>query len=193
MQEHLSYRPATPRTHQFPNYPHVVCCQLTYEEDNTFSHMLENNLSEDDILACHLPSIAEEEDYDMEEHCPTVSLDDNFWMEEPVPERHLCINENVQHDLCPYPCPYGFNQLNHVQEDTVQYIDLNDIFEFPDVMVLPTMMIYQVWKISLNSEEDTNVSLQNLFDKNMEYTCGTLLIEDLFINSDTSAYNQDIQ
>ena len=93
-----------------------------------------NHSSEDDILACHLPSIAEEDD-DMEEHFPTVLLDDDFWMEEPVTERHLCIHGNAQHDLCPYPCPYNLNQLHPTQEDAVQYIDLNDIFEFPDVMV----------------------------------------------------------
>ena len=50
--------------------------------------MIENHSSEDDILACHLPSIAEEEDNDKEEHFLTVSLDDDFSMEEPVPERH---------------------------------------------------------------------------------------------------------
>ena len=97
--------------------------------------MIENHSSEDDILAHHLPSTAEEEDDDMEEHFPTVSLDDNFWMEEHVPERHLCIHYSVQHDLCPYPCPYDLNQLHLTQEDAVQYIDLNDIFEFPDGMV----------------------------------------------------------
>ena len=31
--------------------------------------------------------------------------------------------------------PYDLNQLHPTQEDAVQYIDLNDIFEFPDVMV----------------------------------------------------------
>ena len=51
---------------------------MTSEEENTYSCTLENYLSEDDILACPLPSIAEEEDSDMEEHFPTVSLDDNF-------------------------------------------------------------------------------------------------------------------
>ena len=110
-------------------------CHLTYEEDDTSSLTLENHPSEDDILAHCLPSIAAEEDDDMEEHFPTVSLDDNFWMKEPVPERHLCIHEDVQHDLCPYPCPYDLNQLHLAQEDTVQYIDLNEIFELPDIMV----------------------------------------------------------
>ena len=37
----------------------------------------------------------------MEEYFPTVSLDDDFCMEESVPERHLCIHEDAQHDLCP--------------------------------------------------------------------------------------------
>ena len=56
-------------------------------------------------------------------------------MEEPVPERHLYIHENAQNDLCPYPCPYNLNQLHLAQEDAMQYIDLNDIFEFPYVVL----------------------------------------------------------
>ena len=90
---------------------------------------------EHDTLACNLPSIVEEDDDDTEEHFPTVSLDDNFWMEDPVPERHLCIHENSQHDLCPYPCPCSLNPLHFTQENAPQYIDLNDIFEFPYVIV----------------------------------------------------------
>ena len=96
--------------------------------------MLENNSSEGDVLAHHLPSTAEEED-DMEEHFPTVSLDDYFMIEEPVPERQLCIHEGAQNDLCPYSCPNNLNQQHLAQEDAMQYIDLNDIFEFPNVMV----------------------------------------------------------
>ena len=56
-------------------------------------------------------------------------------MEEPVPERYLCIHENSKYDLCPYPCPYSLNLLHLAQEDAPQYIDLNDTFEFPDVIV----------------------------------------------------------
>ena len=100
-----------PQEHAHPQLPHAMHCQLTYEENNTFLLPIENQSTEDDILAQHLPSIAEEEN-DMEEHFPTVSLDDDFWMEEPVPERHLCIHEDTQHDLCPYPCPYDLNQLH---------------------------------------------------------------------------------
>ena len=75
MQEkELSYRPATLRTFAFPGYPHAVHHQLTYEEDDTSSLTLQNHSSEDDILAHCLPSIAEEEDDDMEEHFLTVSL-----------------------------------------------------------------------------------------------------------------------
>ena len=77
----------------------------------------------------------EEDDDDTEEHFPTVSLDDNVWMEEPVSERHLCIHENSQHDLCHYPCPYSLNPLHLAPEDTPQYIHLSDIFEFPDVIL----------------------------------------------------------
>ena len=56
-------------------------------------------------------------------------------MEEPVPKRHLCTHENSQHDLCPYPCLYSLNPLHLTQEDALQYIDPNDIFKFPDVIV----------------------------------------------------------
>ena len=56
---------------------------------------MEDLSPEDDILACCLPSIAEEDKDDTEEYFPTVSLDDNVWMEEPVPERHLCIHEKL--------------------------------------------------------------------------------------------------
>ena len=94
---------------------------------------MENHSPEDDILAHHLPSMAEEKDDDMEEHFPTLSLDDNFWIEHPILENHLCIHD-VQHALCTYPCPYDLNQLHPTQED-MQYMDLNDIFDFPDVMV----------------------------------------------------------
>ena len=96
---------------------------------------MEDHSPEDDILACHLPSIAEEEDDDREEHFPTVSLDGDFWMEEPVPEGNLDIHENSQYDLCPYPCLYSLNPLHLIQEDAPQYIDLSDIFKFPDVII----------------------------------------------------------
>ena len=33
------------------------------------------------------------------------------------------------------PCPYNLNLLHLTPEDTAQYIDLNDIFEFLDVVV----------------------------------------------------------
>ena len=36
------------------------------------------------------------------------TLDDDVWMEEPVPERHLCIHENSQHDPVPLPLPIQF-------------------------------------------------------------------------------------
>ena len=60
-------------------------------------------------------------------------------MDEPVPDRHLCINEQSQlHDLCPYPCPYSLDQLHLTPENTLsphyEVMDLSDIFDFPDVM-----------------------------------------------------------
>ena len=57
---------------------------------------MEDHSPEEDTLAHHLPSIAEDDEDDAEHfpHIPTASLDDDVWMEEPVPEWHLCIHEN---------------------------------------------------------------------------------------------------
>ena len=41
---------------------------------------MEDHSPADDILASHLPSIAEEDKEDTEEHFLMVSLDDDFWM-----------------------------------------------------------------------------------------------------------------
>ena len=130
-QENFSFGPATPRAHPSPGYLQTVCHQLTYKEDNESPP---DHSPGDDILAHWLPSIGEEEDDDIGEHFLTVSLDDDVWMEEPVPERHLCIHENSQHYLCPYLCPYSLNPLYLTQEEAPQYIDLSDIFKFPDVV-----------------------------------------------------------
>ena len=73
----------------------------------------------ENTMAHHLTSMEEDEDEeDADEHFPTASLDDNVWMEEPLPDRHLCIHVNSQHDLCPYPCPYSLNQLHLTPNDT---------------------------------------------------------------------------
>ena len=68
--------------------------QLTYKEDDEspLDSRMEDHSPEDDILAHHLPNIAEEED-DIEEHLSTISLND-IWMEKPVPERQVCIHKN---------------------------------------------------------------------------------------------------
>ena len=78
-------------------------------------------------MACHLHRADEEED--KEECFPTAPLDDDVWMEEPVPDRHLCIHEHSQHNLCPYHCPYSLDQLHLTPEytPTPQYMDLNNI------------------------------------------------------------------
>ena len=110
---------------------------LTFEEDDDSS--VDSNPFHDS----HLTS-ADEEEEEVEEHFPTAPLDDDIWMEEPVADRHLCIHEHSQHDLCPYPCPYSLEQLHLTPESaqTPQYWDLSDIFYFPDV-------------ITTTSDEDT--------------------------------------
>ena len=97
---------------------------------------MEHYLPDKNTMAHQLTSMEKEdkEEEDTEEHFPTASLDDDVWIEEPVPERHLCIHKNSQHDLCPYPCPYSLNQLHLAQENTPQYIDLSNIFKYPDVI-----------------------------------------------------------
>ena len=97
---------------------------------DTLHPRMEHHSPDENTVACHLTSIEEE---DAEEHFPTASLDDNVWMEQPVPDRHLCIHEDSQHDLCPYPCPYSLDQLHLALDYTLQYMDLCDIFNLPDV------------------------------------------------------------
>ena len=78
-QENLSFGSATPRACPSPSYLHAGHHWLTYEEDNESSlgPRMEDHSPEDDILAYHLPSIAEEEGDGTEEHFPIVSLDND--------------------------------------------------------------------------------------------------------------------
>ena len=80
-------------------------------------------------MACHLSSTEEdeEEEEEEEEHFQTAPLNDNIWMDEPVPDRHLCIHEDLQHNLCPYPCPYSLDQLHLTLDYAPQYMDLSNI------------------------------------------------------------------
>ena len=58
-----------------------------------------------------------------------------IWIDEPVPNRHLFIHEQSQtYDLCPYPCPYSFDQLQPAPENTPTPHYEGNIFDFPDVM-----------------------------------------------------------
>ena len=93
-------------------------------------------------MACQLTDasfqdVPSEEEEEVDKHFPTAPLDDDVWMEELVQDRHLCIHEQSQtHTLCPYPCPYSFGQVHPTPEyaPAAQYMDLSDIFNFPDVM-----------------------------------------------------------
>ena len=82
-------------------------------------------------MACCLSSTDKEEG---EEHFPTAPLNDGVWMEEPVLDRHLCIQEDSQHNLYLYPCPFSLDQLHITLDYTPQYVDLSDIFDFQDVI-----------------------------------------------------------
>ena len=57
-----------------------------------------------------------------------------FEMEEPVPDRYLCIHEDLQHDLCPYSCLYSLDQPHLAPDYAPQYMDLSDIFDLPDII-----------------------------------------------------------
>ena len=116
-----------------------MCCHLTFGDDddssidsNPLHGRTEQSSPKEHQMACHLTSAQEEE---VGEHFPTAPLGDDIWMEEPVTDRHLCIHEQSQpHDLCPYPCPYNLDQLHPTPEyaPTPQYMDLSDIFNFPN-------------------------------------------------------------
>ena len=132
--------------HQHGSLSSIHCC-LTFGDDDissTDNSPLHGRTEQSSLveqqMACHLTDdsfqdITSEEE--VEEHFPTAPLDDDVWMEDPVPDRHLCIDKQLQpHDLCPYPCPYSLDQLHPAPEyaSAPQYIDQSDIFDFPDVM-----------------------------------------------------------
>ena len=95
--------------------------------DSSLNPRVEDHSPEDDIVASHLLSIAEEDEDNTEEHFPTVSLDEDVWMEEPVPERHSCIYMKIHHMICALThALYNLNPLHLTPEDALmQYIDLN--------------------------------------------------------------------
>ena len=138
--DNFCFGPATPRAwspHQPGNLITVHCC-LTFEDDDDSSldnHTLlartEHYSPIEQPMIHYLSSIDKEEE---DEHFPIAPLNDDIWMEEPVPDRHLCIHEDSQQDLCLYPCPYGLDQLHLTLDYTPQYIDLSNIFEFQDVI-----------------------------------------------------------
>ena len=132
----------TPRAYPSPGSLSTVHHYLMFEEDEESSldrdpshPRMEHHLADENTMAHYLTSIEEEDEdeEDTEEHFPTASLHDNVWMEEPVPKRHLCIHENSQYDLCPYPCPYSLDQLHLDPVYAPQYMDLSNIFDLPDV------------------------------------------------------------
>ena len=103
-------------------------------DSNPLHGRTEQSSTTEHQMACHLTSAEEKE---VEEHFPTAPLGDDIWMEKPVPDRHLCIHELSQPCvLCPYPCPCGLDQPHPAPEyaPTPQYMDLRNIFNFPDVM-----------------------------------------------------------
>ena len=110
---------------------------MTSIDSNPIHGRTEQSSPTEHQMAHHLTSAEEEEEEEENNDFPTVSLGVDVWIKEPVPDRHLCIHEHSQpHDLCPYPCPHGLDQLHPTPEyaPTPQYMDLSDIFDFPDVM-----------------------------------------------------------
>ena len=136
-----------------------MCHHLTFDDDdssidsNPLQGRTEQPSPTEHQMAHHLTSTEEVE------HFTTAPLGDDIWMEEPVPDRHLCIHEQSQpHDLCPYLCPYGLDQLHPAPEyaPTPQYMDLSDIFDFADVMTtasdedipsLEDVLNFKIWTV----------------------------------------------
>ena len=132
--ENLSFGPATPRacSCQQPGTLTTVHCHLMFKEDDEslldrdmLHTRIEHHSPGEHPMPHHLSSTHEEKE---EEHFPTAPLNDDVWIEEPVPDRHLCIHEDSQHDLCPYPCPYSLDQLHLTLDYTAQHMDLSNIF-----------------------------------------------------------------
>ena len=49
-----------------------------------------------------------------------------------VPDRTLCIHKHaLPHGLCPYLCPYA----NYLLTSYANTMDLNDIYDFEDIMI----------------------------------------------------------
>ena len=103
-------------------------------DNNTPLARMEHHSPVEHPMACHLSNTDEddEEEGEEEEHFPTAQLNDDIWKQEPVPDRHLCIHEDSQHYLCPYPCPYSLDQLHF--NYAPQHMDLSNISAFQDVI-----------------------------------------------------------
>ena len=152
--ENMYFRPATPLTHQayspqWHSSLSSVCHHLKFSNDESSStdgrqlHVRTEQSSPVEQMTCHLADDSyqdvpsEEEEEEEEEAFPTATLDNDVWMEEPVPDRYLCIHEQSKaHFLCPYPCPYSLDQQHPTPgyASAPQYMDLSNIFDFPDVM-----------------------------------------------------------
>ena len=110
---------------------------MTSHYTATLCTRMEHHSPEEPPMACHLTSVDEEQDEeeeDAEEHFPTAPLNDDIEMEEPVLDRHLCIHEHSQHDLCRNPCPCSLDQPHIALDYAPQYMDLSNIFDLPDVI-----------------------------------------------------------
>ena len=154
--ENLSFRAATPLTHQ-AHLPHQhsslssVCHHWIFSDDEN-SSLNSNQLHDRMELSlpveqpmCHCltdnsfqdVTSEEEEEEEEEELFPTAPLDDKIWMEETVPDRHLCIHEQSKpHDLCPLPLPIQLVSATPTPEyaSAPWHMDLRNLFDFPDVM-----------------------------------------------------------
>ena len=154
----LSFGPATPREHS-PHWPGnltTVHCHLRFKEDDnssidstTFHARTEHHSPVEHLMAHHLSSTYDNKEEEEAEHFPTAPLNDDVCMEEPVPDRHLYIHEDSQHNLCPYPCPYSLDQphLNYA----LQYIWTSATCLISKIwQQLPVTKIFLTWKMFSN-------------------------------------------
>ena len=107
-------------------------------DNNTLHVRMEHHSPEEHHMAHQFTSAdeeeLEEEEEDAEEQFPTPPLNDDIWMEVPVPDRHLCIHEHSQNNMCLYHCPYSLDQLHLALDYAPQYMDLRNISDFPDMI-----------------------------------------------------------
>ena len=114
--EHTSFDPVPVTLHSAPQtLSRPVCRHLSFSSTDCYT-------------PDSTPECLEEEEDDFQ----MLPLDNEHWTSEETPERTLCIHEHgLQHELCPYPCPYA----NYQMPSYMNSLALSDISDYEDYMV----------------------------------------------------------